>query len=215
MLRKALFAIAALCLAGIAAAADYKVISRVEPTYPENEAAARIGGTTVLLVTVDNEGRVIDVRVERSSRSLALDRAAIQAVKQWVFDPTSLNGSARLRIPVTFTPPAFSSPLTPELVFQASRSAEYDSYTIAVCSHAATIAGKLAANHPSGKVGILIYGRGGVVGSVMVRSTGSPELDKQVTQKIDKTLRAPAVRPQLPADKQFLSVACELSGTGI
>jgi protein TonB len=52
----------------------------------------------ILEATIDARGRVTNVRVLRSVP--LLDQAAIDAVRQWEFTPTRLNGVA---IPVVMT----------------------------------------------------------------------------------------------------------------
>jgi protein TonB len=75
-----------------------RLIRRVEPVYPELARQARQQGTVILEATTDIYGRVIAVRVLRSLP--LLDQAAIEAVRQWVYEPLLLNGRPR---PVTFT----------------------------------------------------------------------------------------------------------------
>jgi TonB family protein len=70
----------------------------VNPVYPEEAKSARVQGVVVLEVTVDPEGRVADVRVLRSVPML--DVAAVEAVQQWEYEPTLLNGVA---VPVVMT----------------------------------------------------------------------------------------------------------------
>ena len=69
---------------------ESKLIRRVEPTYPELAKRARVQGKVVLVVTVDEEGNVTDIRV--TSGHPLLDEAAVSAVKQWKYSPTLLNG---------------------------------------------------------------------------------------------------------------------------
>jgi protein TonB len=52
----------------------------------------------ILEAVIGEDGRVRDVRVLRSIP--LLDTAAIEAVRQWVFSPTSLNGEP---VPVVMT----------------------------------------------------------------------------------------------------------------
>jgi len=59
---------------------------------------ARVAGMVVLEATIDARGKVVDVRVLRSVP--LLDQAAIDAVRQWEFTPTRLNGMA---VPVVLT----------------------------------------------------------------------------------------------------------------
>jgi protein TonB len=66
------------------------LVKRVEPTYPAVAVAAKLTGTVILEVVVNEEGSVQDVTVLRSVG--ALDRAAIDAVKEWRYSPLVLNG---------------------------------------------------------------------------------------------------------------------------
>jgi protein TonB len=62
----------------------------VNPVYPPVAAAARIQGAVVLEATIDENGDVVNLRVLRSIP--LLDGAAIDAVRQWKYEPTLLNG---------------------------------------------------------------------------------------------------------------------------
>jgi len=74
--------------------------SRVDPIYPASAQRAGYEGTVLLEITVDTNGRAIDVRVTRSSGFDVLDAAAIQAVKQWRFNhPATI---VKVRAPITF-----------------------------------------------------------------------------------------------------------------
>ena len=53
---------------------------------------ARVSGTVVLEALVDEQGRVADARVIKSTP--LLDRAALDAAKLWEFTPTVVNGEA-------------------------------------------------------------------------------------------------------------------------
>jgi protein TonB len=66
------------------------LIERVEPEYPPVAVLARVQGIVVLEAVVDVQGRVEDVRVLGSIP--LLDRAAIDAVRQWRYSPLVLNG---------------------------------------------------------------------------------------------------------------------------
>ena len=70
----------------------------VLPRYPATAQAARIEGTVVLDAVIDATGRVTDVRVIRSIR--LLDQPAIDAVREWRFTPTLLNGEP---VPILLT----------------------------------------------------------------------------------------------------------------
>jgi protein TonB len=67
-------------------------IKDVTPVYPELALRAHVEGTVILEATINAEGQVIDVRVLRSVP--LLDRAAVDAVRQWMYRPTRLNGVA-------------------------------------------------------------------------------------------------------------------------
>jgi protein TonB len=62
----------------------------VNPVYPAEAQAADIGGVVILEITIGEDGSVTNARVVRSIPML--DQAAIDAVLQWVYEPTLLNG---------------------------------------------------------------------------------------------------------------------------
>jgi periplasmic protein TonB len=68
------------------------------PVYPAIARTARVQGVVILEAVLDAGGRVDDVRVLRSIP--LLDQAAIDAVRQWRYTPTLLNGRA---IPIVLT----------------------------------------------------------------------------------------------------------------
>jgi protein TonB len=67
-----------------------RLIHRVNPDYPLIAQRAQIEGVVILEAMVNPRGRVDDVRVLRS-HSL-LETAAVDAVKQWAYEPLLLNG---------------------------------------------------------------------------------------------------------------------------
>jgi len=75
-----------------------KRIAYTAPVYPQIAVASRIEGIVILEATIDAQGGVQNVTVLRSLP--LLDRAAIEAVKQWRYEPTRLNGQA---IPIIMT----------------------------------------------------------------------------------------------------------------
>jgi uncharacterized protein (TIGR02246 family) len=73
---------------------DFQVPKKVkgaEPDYPNKARQKRIQGTVVLRGTVDLDGKVNDVEVLRSIPDL--DQAAIDAVKEWEYQPATVGGS--------------------------------------------------------------------------------------------------------------------------
>jgi protein TonB len=73
-------------------------VRHVVPAYPEIARAAHVQGDVVLDCTISNEGRVVDVKV--LSGHALLQAAAVDAVRQWVYRPTLLNG---VPVPVVMT----------------------------------------------------------------------------------------------------------------
>jgi protein TonB len=70
----------------------------VNPVYPAEARDAGVQGVVICEVTLNRDGRVAGVRVLRSIP--ALDAAAVEAVSQWEFTPTNLNGEP---VPVIMT----------------------------------------------------------------------------------------------------------------
>lgn len=61
-------------------------------------------GTVYVLFVVDQDGRVAEPLVQKSTDP-AFERPALSAVKQWKFEPGKRNGQAvrfRMRVPITF-----------------------------------------------------------------------------------------------------------------
>jgi TonB family protein len=80
-----------------------KLIKKVEPIYPEEAKKAGIGGVVILEVTTDIYGRVVHTKVLQSVSEL--NQAAIDAVKQWVYEPEIIDGepqSVVFTVTVTF-----------------------------------------------------------------------------------------------------------------
>ena len=67
------------------------LVKRVEPTYPELASSAQLTGIVILEATVGTDGCVESVKVLRS-RHPFLDRASVDALKQWQYSPLVLNG---------------------------------------------------------------------------------------------------------------------------
>jgi len=73
-------------------------VADVAPVYPPLARAARVEGIVILEAVIAEDGSVRDVRVLRSVQ--LLDDAAAEAVRQWRFTPTLLNGQP---VPVVMT----------------------------------------------------------------------------------------------------------------
>jgi len=70
----------------------------VNPIYPDIAKTAKVQGVVIIEARIDTDGRVSNARVLRSIP--LLDQAALDAVMQWEFTPTRLNGQP---VPVLIT----------------------------------------------------------------------------------------------------------------
>jgi protein TonB len=70
--------------------AQANLISRVTPVYPAEAKENRIQGTVKLEITIDKEGHVGPMSVIGGPPELI--HSATDAVGQWVYKPTLLNG---------------------------------------------------------------------------------------------------------------------------
>jgi len=73
-------------------------IHHVNPAYPDIARQARVQGVVILEARISSEGRVTAVRVLRGVP--LLDASAVEAVRQWVYSPTLING---VPVPVIMT----------------------------------------------------------------------------------------------------------------
>jgi TonB family protein len=85
--------------------ADYlTVVNKVTPIYPEQAKKDRVTGSVILATTIGKDGTVERLRV--LSGPSALQKAALEAVRQWTYQPFLLNGNpieVKTNITVTFT----------------------------------------------------------------------------------------------------------------
>ena len=70
----------------------------VAPVYPEIARTAQVSGIVIAEAVVDASGQVADVKILKSIP--LLDQAAINAVREWKYTPTLLNG---VPVPVIMT----------------------------------------------------------------------------------------------------------------
>ena len=66
-----------------------KIVSRPDPIYPDWARRAGIQGDVVLHAIIGTDGRILELHVV--SGNPALVRAALEAVRQWRYQPTLLN----------------------------------------------------------------------------------------------------------------------------
>lgn len=70
----------------------------VKPEYTELAREARLQGVVILQTAIDQEGNVVDVDVLKGLE-MGLTEAAVDAVKQWKFEPATMDGEP---IPVSY-----------------------------------------------------------------------------------------------------------------
>ncbi|MCU1285551.1 MAG: TonB-like protein [Acidobacteriales bacterium] len=81
-----------------------KPIKTPDPEYSEEARKSKYQGTSVLGIIVDRNGRVIEVHVATPAGH-GLDEKAVEAVRQWTFEPAILDGkpvAMMLNVEVSF-----------------------------------------------------------------------------------------------------------------
>ena len=68
----------------------------VPPVYPTAAIATKVEGVVIVEAKIDVTGRVIEARILRSIP--LLDEAALDAVRQWEFEPVVIDGIGRVPI---------------------------------------------------------------------------------------------------------------------
>jgi protein TonB len=79
-------------------------IANVAPIYPQEAKDARVQGVVIIETVVDEAGAVKEAWVLKSVP--LLDEAALEAVRQWRYQPTLMNGvprPVRMTVTVNFT----------------------------------------------------------------------------------------------------------------
>ncbi|HCS48939.1 MAG TPA: hypothetical protein DIW61_12050 [Candidatus Aminicenantes bacterium] len=69
------------------------LLKKVDPVYPEAARKAGIQGVVLLEATTDEQGNVVKVRVQKSIPEL--DQAAIEALRQWKYEPFIIEGKPK------------------------------------------------------------------------------------------------------------------------
>ena len=81
--------------------------SRALPKYPDLARRAGLQGTVILLAVIEKNGTVGEIEVVKSpDQRWGFDLAAIDAVKQWRYQPALMNGgpvAAYIQVMVEFT----------------------------------------------------------------------------------------------------------------
>jgi TonB family protein len=81
-----------------------RLVNQVPPVYPQQAKDAKIEGVVSFQATIDKQGHVANLMVLGGHPLLV--PAALEAVKQWIYQPTLLNGEpveVRTQIDVNFT----------------------------------------------------------------------------------------------------------------
>jgi len=69
---------------------ESKLVNKVDPVYPKQAEAAHVRGVVLLDVLIASDGRVAAVHLWQGDPALA--QAAVDAVKQWTYKPTTIGG---------------------------------------------------------------------------------------------------------------------------
>ncbi len=69
-----------------------KLLTKVQPVYPASARAAGVQGSVLLHAVVSKDGKPLSLQVLNSQIDPDLARAAVEAVSQWRYQPTLLNG---------------------------------------------------------------------------------------------------------------------------
>jgi protein TonB len=83
-----------------------RAVFQVAGSYPSEMRARKVEGVVTLLFIVDETGRVVNPRVEKSSHP-EFEAPAVEALRQWKFEPAIKAGkrvSCRMRVPIRFQP---------------------------------------------------------------------------------------------------------------
>jgi TonB family protein len=83
---------------------EANIVKKVDPVYPALAKATRIQGHVVLAIVIGKDGSVQEITLVTGHPLLA--PAAIEAVKQWTYKPTLLNGQpveVNTQVDISFT----------------------------------------------------------------------------------------------------------------
>lgn len=85
---------------------DPRAIYKASPLYPGEMRGKKIEGVVSVICVIDANGKVTNPRVEKSTHP-SFDQPALDAVKQWKFEPALKGGqrvNCKMRIPLRFKP---------------------------------------------------------------------------------------------------------------
>jgi TonB family protein len=78
------------------------LINKVNPTYPEEAKKDKIQGEVILEAMIGQDGKVLDVTVKKSPDD-RLSKSAMEAVKQWTFQPAKDAKGNVIKVKTTLT----------------------------------------------------------------------------------------------------------------
>lgn len=81
-----------------------RVVFQSAPAYPQELRRRKVEGTVELVFYVGTDGKVSNVKVERSTDA-GFEKPAADAVRRWRFEPGTKNGQKvafKMRLPITF-----------------------------------------------------------------------------------------------------------------
>lgn len=81
-----------------------RAVHQVAGTYPAELRSKKLEGIVTLIFIVDDSGRVVNPRIEKSSHT-EFEKPALEALRQWKFEPALKAGkpvSCRMRVPIRF-----------------------------------------------------------------------------------------------------------------
>jgi TonB family protein len=79
-------------------------VFQAPPNYPFELRKRKVEGSVYVLFVVDEDGKVVNPKIEKTSNP-GFDAPALEAVRQWKFEPGVRNGQKvrfRMRVPVRF-----------------------------------------------------------------------------------------------------------------
>jgi protein TonB len=79
-------------------------VRTVAPDYPDELRRDGVSGIVTVKCTIDEQGNVTDLQVEKSSNG-AFDKPAVAALKKWKFKPAKQDGAPvaiKVSIPIKF-----------------------------------------------------------------------------------------------------------------
>lgn len=83
-----------------------RAIFQASPTYPAELRDKKVEGSVNVIFVVDENGKVVDPRVEKSTHA-AFEKPALEAVRQWKFEAAVKAGQrvrCKMRVPIRFQP---------------------------------------------------------------------------------------------------------------